>query len=663
MNLNILNLAKTKFGMKVFLIFTLLVFFISLSFTLFFFFHQKKTHTETMIKNNLMLVSILAYNCRIGVFSENEKLLRDPVDGLFEQKEIVEVSVYNLNGRLLKKARRFDLTPGEEPAASVKSERQIEPRLLDKFSTTTSPFHMEIKDKIEFWAPVIAGEGYSREESLFVKKELFPKTKRIIGWVRITVIKKILNQKLRSLLINSILIGFLFLLVGDAIVYVMVNRVIYPLNRLIKEVKALEKGDLGEKVPVETKDEIGKLAAAFNQMSETLKLREAEKERLQKQLRHAQKMEAIGTLSGGIAHDFNNILGAIIGYTELALLTAPRESEMHHFLDEVFKAGTRAKNLVKQILTFSRMGTTERRPMRIEPIVKEALTMIRATLPTTIEIRKHFKSDLASVLSDPTQIHQVMINICANAGHAMDEKGGILDVSLDELEIDDNEEESSLSLHSGRYQRLTVSDTGHGMAPSVMERIFDPYYTTKGPGKGTGMGLSAVHGIVKGLGGEIVVRSEPGKGSSFEIYFPTVDEKALERREILSPIPRGSERLLFVDDEKSLVDIGLKMLQELGYQVSAKTSSIKALELFRIQSDQFDLIITDMTMPHMTGMQLAENIKQIRPEIPIIILTGFSEAISKEKTEAIGINSVLIKPVTREVIARKIREALAHGGK
>jgi hypothetical protein len=324
------------------------------------------------------------------------------------------------------------------------------------------------------------------------------------------------------MLMKSVMIGVIFLVTGSVITYFTVKRITNPLNRLIGGVQTLGEGDFSERVPVETEDEIGNLAMAFNQMSESLLRREAEKKQLEERLRHSQKMEAIGTLAGGIAHDFNNILGVIMGYTQLALLTNPEKTDRDRFLTEILQASTRARDLITQILAFGRQGYQELSPLLIEPIIKESLKMMRVSLPAAIEMRHKFKAGLSPVLSDPTQIHQVLINLCSNAGHAMQDGGGVLEMNLDEVEIDSGDPVLSDDMQPGRYQVLTVSDTGHGMDVLVKERIFDPFFTTKGPGEGTGMGLSVVHGIVKNHGGRINCRSEPGKGTTFELFFPTI---------------------------------------------------------------------------------------------------------------------------------------------
>lgn len=380
---------------------------------------------------------------------------------------------------------------------------------------------------------------------------------------------------------------------------------------------------------------------------------------LETQLRQVQKMEAIGTLAGGIAHDFNNILAAIMGYTEMALYDVPEGSSGRRNLEQVLKAGYRGKDLVKQIITFSRRRDEERRPMRISPIVKEALKLLRASLPTTIDIRQSIKTQSGMVLADPTQIHQVLMNLISNAAYAMREKGGVLEVSLTDVDIyPDDVTPPHPDLKPGPYLKLTVSDTGHGIEHAIMERIFDPFFTTKRPGEGTGMGLAVVHGIVKSYGGAILVDSEPGKGSIFDVFFPRIEGNLLPEVDSAAAMPTGNEHILFVDDEEALTDMVQQMLERLGYGVVVKTSSLEALEVFKVQPDQFDLVITDQTMPHMAGVDLAKELMRIRPEIPIILCTGFSEVISAEEAKTLGIREFLMKPFATRVLAETIRRVL-----
>ena len=389
---------------------------------------------------------------------------------------------------------------------------------------------------------------------------------------------------------------------------------------------------------------------------------EEEKKELQTQLQQAQKMQAIGTMAGGIAHDFNNILFPIVGYTEMAMADLPEDSLTRSNLEEVLKAADRAKGLVRQILTFSRQSEQERKPLKIQPIVKEALTLLRASLPTTIEIRQKIDKACGAILADPIQIHQVMMNLCTNAYHAMREKGGVLGVTLTEVDIDSSDLGSNVDLKPGPYVRLTVSDTGRGMKRAEMERIFEPYFTTKGPGEGAGMGLAVVHGVARSHGGHITVYSEPGKGAAFHVYLPRIDGSiGIAPAAVPSePAPSGTERVLLTDDEEQIVNMEQQMLERLGYHVTARTSSVEALKAFRAQPEKFDLVITDQTMPNMTGAELAQKLMGIRPDIPVILCTGFSEVIPEEKARAMGLRAYVMKPIVKSEIAKIIRRVLDY---
>jgi PAS domain S-box-containing protein len=380
--------------------------------------------------------------------------------------------------------------------------------------------------------------------------------------------------------------------------------------------------------------------------------------KLEKQLRQAQKMEAIGTLAGGIAHDFNNILSAIVGYTQLAASVIPQGSPTSQYLKQVLTAANRATDLVKQILTFSRQTELEQKPIRISSILKEALKLLRPSLPSTIEIRQQIHSPIDPILADPSQIHQILMNLCTNAAHAMREKGGVLSVALTMVELDTATASRHEGVKPGPYVRLTVSDTGYGMDAVTMERIFDPFFTTKGLEGGTGMGLSVVHGIVKNHGGMITVFSEPGVGTTFNVFFPRIETRIEEEIAVPLPLPTGKERILFVDDEEMLVTVAQQLLTRMGYEVTAITSSTDALHLFKDQPDRFDLVITDQTMPKMTGTQLAKELLAIRPDLPIILSTGFSEMITPDRAKAAGIREFVLKPVTQRDLAECIRRVL-----
>jgi len=368
-------------------------------------------------------------------------------------------------------------------------------------------------------------------------------------------------------------------------------------------------------------------------------------------------MEAIGTLAGGIAHDFNNILFSIIGYSELSFDELEENSPVRKNLHEILEASKRATDLVRQILTFSRQTEHELSPVQIDLIVKETLTLLRASLPTTIEIRKKIETD-AMALSDPTQIHQILMNLCVNASHAMREKGGVLAIDLESVEIDTDSSGKYPDLKAGPYINMSVCDTGHGIAPEVLNHIFDPFFTTKTREYGTGLGLSVIHGIVKNFGGVIYAFSEPGKGSIFKVFIPAIERRISPEQRTNTPIPKGTEHILFVDDEPALAKMGKQLLESLGYQVEMITKSSDALELFRKKPDRFDLVITDMTMPNITGEKLAMELMNIRPDIPVILSSGFNYNIDEKKAMALGIRAFISKPVLKQEIAETIRNVL-----
>jgi len=383
--------------------------------------------------------------------------------------------------------------------------------------------------------------------------------------------------------------------------------------------------------------------------------------RLEAQLGQSQKMEAIGTLAGGIAHEFNNILGIIIGNTELAIDDVPEWNPANECLKEIRTASLRAKDVVRHILSFARKSHIERKPIQIAQIIKDSLKLMRASIPTTIDIRQSILCNYDTVLADPTQINQVLMNLCTNAAHAMREEGGVLEVKLQDVKLDEDMVAQYEELTPGRYVRLTVRDTGQGIDPEIMDRIFDPFFTTKGLAEGTGMGLSVVHGIVKSHDGAIRVKSEPGHGTIIEVLLPIIDAEAEAAGEEFEVLPTGTERILFVDDEPSIVMIAELMLERLGYEVTAKTSSVEAFELFEAEPDRYDLVITDMTMPHMTGDRLARKLFMIRSDIPVILCTGYSERIDEDKAKEMGIRAFTLKPLVMRDLAVTIRQVL--GGK
>lgn len=392
---------------------------------------------------------------------------------------------------------------------------------------------------------------------------------------------------------------------------------------------------------------------------EDRKIAQARNVELEQRYQQAQKMEAIGTLAGGVAHDFNNILSAVLGYADLARLEVPEGGNAANYLQEVTRAGNRAKELVKQILTFSRHNQPEAVPLRLQSVIKEVMKLLRASIPTTIDIEMRIDDNCEPVLANPTQIHQVVMNLCTNAYHAMRETGGKLTVALDKVRLSaGGVAGTASSLLVGEYLRLTIVDTGVGMSPEIKKKIFEPYFTTKARGEGTGMGLSVVHGIVASLGGAVAVRSVVGTGTTFEVYFPVKPVALTEEAATEGHDTRGSGSILFVDDEYVLADLGKQMLEISGYAVVAETNSELALEVFRRNPTRFDLIISDMNMPHLDGLSFMKQCRGIAPHIPVILHTGYSDVVDRERALAEGASDFLYKPVSRQALVECVERVL-----
>jgi PAS domain S-box-containing protein len=383
---------------------------------------------------------------------------------------------------------------------------------------------------------------------------------------------------------------------------------------------------------------------------------EEEKTKLEKQLRRAQKLETIGTLAGGIAHDFNNILTPILGYTDIVLSSLNPSDPLFEDLQHVMAGANRAKDLVQQILTFSRQIEQKHRPLKLHLLVKEAIKLLRPSIPSIIEIREQIDSACEEIQADPSQMHQVLVNLCTNGFHSMEQKGGVLTIEMKQVRVDRATAQFHPNLKQKEYVRLTVSDTGTGMDETTLDRIFEPFFTTKDIDKGTGLGLSVVHGIVRSHQGDIIVYSKPGKGSTFHVYLPVMKTAAEAGKKKPQKIKGGSESILVVDDEELVIDVLVKMLEHLGYKVSASESGLKALKTFHHRPDKFDLVISDLTMPDMTGLELVKQLHKVRSDLPVIIMTGFGESVTGDILDHYGISAVIGKPIELQKLGAEIRK-------
>ncbi len=394
----------------------------------------------------------------------------------------------------------------------------------------------------------------------------------------------------------------------------------------------------------------------FQDISEQKEI-EKEKLKLENQLQQAYKMEAIGTLAGGIAHDFNNILSAIIGFTELSLDDVEQGSQLEDNLREIYTAGERARDLVRQILAYARQANEETTPIQLNAVVKEVLKFIRSSVPTTIDIQQRIESD-SLIMANQTQVHQIMMNLCTNAAHAMEETGGVLKVALKDICIEKKNAMHWPGLKAGDYILLQVADTGPGIDSKIIDSIFEPYFTTKGLGKGTGMGLAMVQGIVETYGGKIYVQSQVGQGASFKVLLPVTRKRRVNHFCAPQDLPTGTEHILFVDDEAPIAEMGRQVLERLGYTVTIRTSSLEALALFKSKMNTFDLVVTDMTMPNMTGDELAKEIMLIRSGFPVVLCTGYSNKISDDIARQIGVKAFAYKPIVKAELAKTVRKVL-----
>ena len=411
--------------------------------------------------------------------------------------------------------------------------------------------------------------------------------------------------------------------------------------------------------------DIRQLTLLVQGVQELMRRKRAEERQrqLEAELIQAQKMEAIGTFAGGIAHDFNNILGAVTTCSELMLEETSKDDLAHEDLTHIIKAASRGKNLVKQILAFSRKSDQERQPVQMESLLNECMVLLKAFMPPTIDLRLEICAESGLVMADPTQIHQVIMNICTNAEHAMRGKNGTLRITLEAVDLDEEDAYAHPDLKPGRYSRLSVADSGSGMDPSVVKRIFDPFYTTRQQSGGTGLGLSMSHGIVKRHGGAIIVESKPGHGTVFYVLLPCAhvvkDPLCMEPS---GSIPRGNERILLVDDDENVLYAEKRLLERLGYDVVSCNISLDALKRFKADPDSFDLLVTDQMMPFMTGMELAGKIIELRSDIPVILCSGFDDDsvsnLSPDKIKAAGIGGFIAKPFTRHEVGEMVRQLL-----
>ena len=662
MGLNLIKSFRESFRFKIILLCIVPILVICFALTSFFVYRHSESLVESLAERGRLLARVLAYSAKVGVFAENADLLKGPTDTIARQNEVVRVSIFNGNGILLYSASNPESLSDNAPGLA---ESSVGNEFYENWNSPDPAVSLDTGNAMHIWSAVFSTQGYSSPESLFFNETEAPDDRTVIGFIKIVLGKDAMKSQLYGFVFKALLIATITAALASLSIVMVVRGITSPLDNLARGIKAIGTNGASEPVPVDTNDEIGNLARAFNEMSASIEKRKAENFHLEMQLRQAQKLESLGTLAGGIAHDFNNVLTPILGFTQMAMEEVPENEDVQELLGESMEAARRARELVEQILAFSRLSEKRKTPLKLQSIVKEALKLLRASVPTTIAITWNIDPECGSVLADPTDIHSIVLNLGANAYHAMRERGGKMEVILEEELVEENEAgEPSTGPKPGRYAKLSVKDTGEGMDETVLARIFDPYFTTKPVGQGTGMGLSMVHGIVRSVGGSIVVESEPGKGTLFRIFLP-IESGVSESVETDSegPIPYGSERVLVVDDEVNIAYMWKRMLEKLGYRVTARTGSLEALRDFSAAPGDYDVIITDQTMPNMTGEELAEEAMKLRQDIPVILCTGFSEKVDDDKAAKKGIRALLLKPILKYKMATTIREVLRNDAK
>ncbi len=654
MNLSFLKLLREKFSIKVFVTFTIFFFIISSSFTVFFYYQQSKALTNTLIKNSELLAGVLAYSVRLGVLSENKDLLRDAVEGIFQQENVLGVSVFNLQKNLLRKLKKYRVT---DQQTSAPEDEKVPGNVIASFRQDQPLFWLKGKDSMELWSPVITVAGYASEEDLVLGERPSKKRELIIGFAKLTIDKIELKKRLNILLLKSILIGFVFWSIGSLLIFIMTRQITTPLKRLTAGVHTLGIGGVVSEVGVETGDEIGKLADAFNTMLDALKKREAEKEQLQEQLRHAQKMEAIGTLAGGIAHDFNNILTAIMGFGGLIQMKIPKESPISSHVEQILESAQKAASLTKNLLAFSRKQLSAPKPLNLNESISNLKKLLGRLIKEDIEFKVELGKNDLIVMADQGQLDQVFMNLVTNAKDAMP-KGGVLTITTGAVQLPPHIVVTSQPRNSGGYALISVTDTGIGIDEKTKEKIFDPFFTTKEVGKGTGLGLSMIYGIVKQHDGYIDVKSEVGKGTTFNIYLPLIDSTFEKQKEKASrPLKRGTETILVADDDPAVASLVKKILEEFGYKVLEARDGENAIEQFLKHKDDIHLLLLDVIMPKKNGKEAYDAIREIKPEIKAVFISGYSAEIIDEQAIIAGLHFIG-KPVSPEELLFKIREVL-----
>lgn len=652
--MGMLESLKQKYdslGIRFFLLFASTIAVISISFTVLFYLQQRRILRENATHEGQILARLLAHNARLGAFAENGEILKDPVEGILQHDGVLFVSVISAGGLPIREQAHVEATKNPELNIPNWSVRFKEVR------ASRVPHSFEYADLFEFWAPIVSIAPFQSADALVFGHEVQSKEK-MLGYARIIVDKQPLKRRLDTFLLICSTLATGFLVLSTILTYLVVRRITNPLDRLTVGIKALEQGGSFVPVRVERNHEIGRLANAFNHMAETLKKREAEKELLAEELRHAQKMEAIGTLAGGVAHDFNNILTAIVGFGTLLQRSLSKDNPYQIYVAQILNAADRATTLVKRLLAFGRKQVINPLPTDLNGIVQSIEKLLNRLVSEDVNFKISLHQEPLVCHVDSGQIDQILMNLVSNARDAMP-SGGTLTLATGTELLSEKSFGSIEQCRPGRYAVLTVTDTGLGMDQETKERIFDPFFTTKEVGKGTGLGLSMVYGIVRQHEGFVTVDSEPGTGTTFRIYLPIVALPERVEKEVPPVVTKGNrETVLLAEDDKSVRKLSRHVLERNGYEVIEAFDGIDAVKKFRDASKKIDLVLLDVVMPGKNGQIAYEEMKRIQPNVKALFISGYTKDIIGSKGFLAEDINFIAKPVKPDQLIARVQEVL-----
>lgn len=653
-----LNILKRSFRARVFSIVVAVLILMTVSFAALYITHETNFHNTRLVENGTILAKLFAEDVRLGVFSENEGLLRDPIDVILRQEDVSSVAVFTLEGNLLKNRQKSNAENRKVSTVANMSELGAIKRAIATVEQSKSLYYAENSASFEFWAPVVSGYAAHAAEGHFFAETQARKKERLIGFVEIILDKSRLREDLHSVLWKTITIGAIFMLLSIIISYIVLNRILEPLHTLTSAVTMLGEKGSAEPIPVDTTDEIGKVALSFNAMIKALKKRETEKEHMEAQLLQSQKMEAVGQLAGGVAHDFNNILTAIISYGNVLQMKMQPEDPLRRHIERILAATEKAATLTQSLLAFSRKQPVALQPVNLARVIKNIEKLLSKLIREDMEFRIHLASEETVIMGDAGQIEQVLMNLVTNARDAMSE-GGLLTIGTEVVELDQAFVDAHGGGEAGEYVLLSVVDSGTGMDSETASKIFEPFFTTKESGKGTGLGLAIVYGIIKQHKGIVDVYSQQGIGTTFKIYFPLIRSTAAEKElPVLQAPERGAETILLAEDDEDIREVTKSIFEEFGYNVIVAADGEDAIDKFMQNKDRINLLITDIIMPGKNGKEVYNKASGIRPDLKVLFTSGYTADIITRKGLIEEGVPFISKPVSPTILLKKVREVL-----